>query len=131
MNDLSDQMERWLNKVSKLVPSTAQKQLMTNAGAKVGSEVLAKQTKSKHYDNKRINGVKHLADSIDVNELSGASVYGFTGKNGINHGRIARFLNDGTKKIVPDHFVDESRRIAKPLVFEAEYEVYKKIKGGK
>lgn len=129
MSELADQMDSWLNKVSKLVPTASQKRLMTQAGARTGAEILSKQTKSKHYDDKRIKKVKHLADSIDVNSsLNGTAVYGFTGKDGINHGRIARFLNDGTKKIVPDHFVDESRSIARPSVFEAEYKVYKKLR---
>src|SRR5699024_7273640 len=86
-----------------------------------------------HYQaGRKIGKVKHLADSItfdnkDVDGVgNGNSVSGFTGQDesGINHARIARFLNDGTKYIAGDSFVDNTRRSTEAAVFEVERKVY-------
>ena len=63
------------------------------------------------------------ADGVD----NGNSIVGFEGAkdSGINHARIARFLNDGTVKIRGDHFVDNTRREATDAVFEAQRKVYR------
>ncbi|GAX06946.1 hypothetical protein IWT25_02294 [Secundilactobacillus pentosiphilus] len=134
MADLDEQMMAWYRQVGKLIPSTTKKVVMTTAAGEVLRGELAKTTRAKHYQENRTKGVKHLADSVELNpndiggEVNGSTVVGFTGKDGINHGRIARFLNDGTKKIVGDQFVDHSREIARPLMLKAEYEAYKKLR---
>ena len=116
-----------------LVPGLATRKAMTAAGATVYTEALKKETRKRHYQaGRKIGKVKHLADSItfdnkDVDGVdNGNSVAGFTGKDesGINHARIARFLNDGTKYIAGDSFVDNTRRESVAAVFEAERKVY-------
>lgn len=143
MADLSDLMEEFGRNAEKLsIPDHATKKAMTAAGAKVLAESLRETTRSKHYQKPGKKGskrkVKHLADSIafenkDVDGIdNGNSVVGFQGKDesGVNHARIARFLNDGTIKMQGDHFVDNVRRSVAPAVFEAEKKVLEAKKGG-
>lgn len=139
MADFAGLMEEFGRNTEKMVvPDHAKKKAMTAAGAKAFTEALEKETRSKHYQaGRKIGKVKHLADSItfenkDVDGIdNGNSVAGFTGKDesGINHARIARFLNDGTKYIAGDSFVDNTRRNSSKAVFAAERAVYES-KGG-
>ena len=121
------------NAEKMIVPDQAKRKAMTAAGAGVYVEALKKETRSRHYQpGRKIGKVKHLADSItfdnkDVDGVdNGNSLAGFTGKDesGINHARIARFLNDGTKFINGDSFVDKTRRASANAVFEAERAIY-------
>lgn len=143
MADLADMMETFGRNTEKLIPDYATKKAMTAAGAEVLTKALQAETRAKHYQRDGRKGskrkVKHLADSVtfentDVNGIdNGNSVVGFQGKDesGINHARIARFLNDGTIKMRGDHFVDNVRRSASPAVFAAEKKIYDAMCGGK
>lgn len=142
MADLGDMMQTFARNAEKLaVPDQATRKAMTAAGAEVYVEALRKETRARHYQHSGKKGskrkVKHLADSItfenkDVNGIdNGNSVAGFQGRDesGVNHARIARFLNDGTVKMHGDHFVDNVRRASSAAVFEAEKKVFEA--GGK
>lgn len=143
MADLADMMETFGRNTEKLIPDYATKKAMTAAGAEVLSKAIQAETRTKHYQHTGKKGskrkVKHLADSVafentDVNGIdNGNSVVGFQGKDesGINHARIARFINDGTIKMRGDHFVDNVRRATAPAVFAAEKKVYDAMGGGK
>lgn len=93
------------------------------------AEKLQEATKAKHPDTKG-NGGKygHLSEDIssstgDIDkEHNGKSVAGFG-----NKAFVARFLNDGTKRIKGDHFVDDARDDAKDAVFAAEQAEYQSI----
>ena len=134
MTDFAGLLENFGKNTEKMVvPDLAKRKAMTKAGAEVLAENLRKETKARHYQaGRKIGKVKHLADSIDVDNRdvdgidNGNSVTGFTGRDesGINHARIARFLNDGTKYITGDSFVDNTRRTSVAAVFEAERKVY-------
>lgn len=134
MADFANLLETFGRNTEKMVvPDQAKRKAMTAAGATVFTEALKKETRKRHYQaGRKIGKVKHLADSItfdnkDVDGVdNGNSVAGFTGKDesGINHARIARFLNDGTKYITGDSFVDNTRRASVAAVFAAEKEVY-------
>ena len=134
MTDFAGLLENFGRNTEKMiVPSQAKRKAMTAAGATVYTEALKKETRKRHYQaGRKIGKVKHLADSItfdnkDVDGVdNGNSVAVFTGKDesGINHARIARFLNDGTKYITGDSFVDNTRRASVAAVFEAERKVY-------
>jgi hypothetical protein len=93
------------------------------------ADKLTEATKAKHPNTEGSGGeYGHLTDDIasatgDVDgRHDGKSVVGFTKKE-----FVARFLNDGTKYIRGDHFVDNARDDAKDAVFEAEAAEYKKI----
>lgn len=143
MADLDKLMENFGRSVEKMaVPDQSTRKAMTAAGAEVFIEALKKETRARHYRSPGKKGskrkVKHLAESItfdnrDVDGIdNGNSVAGFQRKDesGINHARIARFLNDGTFKMKGDHFVDNVRREAAPAVFEAEKKVLDSLNGG-
>lgn len=139
VKDLDTQLQDYLHKVKKLVPSIAQRAEMTAVGGKVLETNLKEETRKKHYQPERdTSKMKHLADSIttvntDMNDLAnGNSIVGFetASESGINHARIARFLNDGTKKMQGDNFHTETVRNSETEVFSAIKEKYKGITGG-
>ena len=134
MADFAGLLENFGKNTEKMVvPDLVKRKAMTKAGAEVLAENLRKETKARHYQAcRKIGKVKHLADSIDVDNRdvdgidNGNSVTGFTGRDesGINHARIARFLNDGTKYIAGDSFVDRTRLSSVDEVFAAEKAIY-------
>ncbi|MFD1441392.1 HK97-gp10 family putative phage morphogenesis protein [Lacticaseibacillus hegangensis] len=127
LDEALDQWQKQVEKASKL--TVKQQEKITKAGADVLAEKLTEVTKAKHPNTKGSGGkYGHLSDDIasatgDVDgRHDGKSVAGFTKKE-----FVARFLNDGTKYIRGDHFVDNARDDAKGAVFEAEAAEYKKI----
>lgn len=128
--DMSEALDEWLKQVSKAAQlSIKDQEKITKAGADALADKLQEATKEKHPDTKGTGGAYgHLSDDIssavgDVDgEHNGKSVAGFGDK-----AFVARFLNDGTKKIHGDHFVDDARDDAKDAVFAAEAEKYKEI----
>lgn len=85
---------------------------INNAGAELMRNAVAKATKDKHYQDRKDGKVKHLADSVEVGQLEGSIQDGSRAvgyeKADANHARIARFLNDGTKKLKGDSYIDET-----------------------
>lgn len=144
-NNFEGQIMDFLHKVKKLNPDKETRAKMTKAGAKVLNDKLQQVARTKHYDPKHYVGkhyrdknVKHLADSVtfvgnNINgDKDGSSLVGFQGvkESGVNHARIARFLNDGTKKMRGDHFVEHTRKDNAAAIFKANAEVYRRsIKG--
>lgn len=128
--EMDEALEQWLRQVSKAAQlSISDQEKITKAGADVYAKKLAEVTKEKHPNTKGTGGkYGHLSEDIssatgDIDkEHNGNSVAGFGDK-----AFVARFLNDGTKKIHGDHFVDDARDDAKDAVFAAEQEEYEAI----
>ena len=128
--DMDEALGQWLKQVSKAAQlSVSDQEKITKAGADVYAEKLAETTKEKHPDTKGTGGkYGHLSEDIsgkkgDIDgDHNGSSTVGFG-----NKAHIARFLNDGTKYIRADHFVDNARDDAKDAVFAAEQEKYEAI----
>lgn len=128
--DMDDALEEWLKQVSKAAQlSISDQEKITKAGADVYAKKLVETTKEKHPDTKGSGGkYGHLSKDIsgkkgDIDgDHNGSSTVGFGDK-----AFVARFLNDGTKKIHGDHFVDNARDDAKDDVFAAEAEKYQAI----
>lgn len=128
--DMDDALGQWLEQVSKAAQlSISDQEKITKAGADVYAEKLADTTKEKHPNTKGDGGkYGHLSEDIrstagDIDgDHNGSSTVGFG-----NKAFIAGFLNDGTKYIHADHFVDNARDDAKDAVFAAEQEEYNKI----
>lgn len=135
--ELDDALDKWLHEVNKLIPDVKQRQKITLVGAEVYKKHLYDITKAKHYDKNHTDTSKvaHLADSIETSGTNidyirdGSSLVGFT-KKGINHARIARLLNDGTKFIPGDHFVEDARRSSRQAVLAAQYAEYQRLLRG-
>lgn len=128
--DMDEALDQWLKQVNKSAQlSIKDQEKITKAGADVLADKLQETTKEKHPNTKGDGGkYGHLSEDIssaagDIDkEHNGNSVAGFGDK-----AFVARFLNDGTKKIHGDHFVDNARDDAKDDVFMAEAEKYKEI----
>lgn len=128
MADFGKQLDEYMKNIKKLVPDTETRSEMTKAGADVYKKELVKSTPRTKYKDVKYG---HLRDNIAVqntdmdSERNGVSAVGF-GKKAY----VARFLNDGTKKLEATHFVDNARRQSTKDVFKAEQEVYEKhVKG--
>ncbi|GAY74349.1 HK97-gp10 family putative phage morphogenesis protein [Lentilactobacillus kosonis] len=126
--ELDKALDNWLANIIQAQHFTnAEKAHITGAGAKVLSKHLEDMTKQKHY-RVHIKGKTdtHLSDAVTYRKTdidgarTGVSTVGFTPEKAY----IARFLNDGTKYIAADHFVDNAREEAKSEVIAAETEVY-------
>jgi HK97 gp10 family phage protein len=128
--DMDQALEKWLQQVSKAAQlSIKNQEKITKAGADVLADKLQEATKEKHPDSKGTGGAYgHLSEDIrsatgDIDgEHNGQSITGFGDKS-----FVARFLNDGTKKLRGDHFVDNARDDAKDAVFAAEAKEYQAI----
>jgi HK97 gp10 family phage protein len=128
--DFNEALDQWQKQVTKAAKLTAkQQEKITKAGADVLADKLTEATKAKHPNTEGSGGeYGHLTDDIasatgDVDgRHNGKSMAGFTKKE-----FVARFLNDGTKYIRGDHFVDNARDDAKDEVLAAEFEEYQKV----
>ncbi|KGH73687.1 HK97 gp10 family phage protein [Oenococcus oeni] len=154
-NDLDEQFKSWYENVVKTSQLTIKEQAqITKAAADAGAEVLKKETREKHYRDRKTGSDPHLADSIyaEANNVDGdkdgTAIFGFDPKKAY----IARFINDGTKRISytsgkktrhdskgrayarggktsinGDHFVDIARKDAKSTSWEAEKKAFQEI----
>ena len=128
--ELDEALDQWQKQVEKAVKLTAkQQEKITKAGADVLASKLTEATKAKHPNTKGSGGeYGHLSEDISSatgdadGKHDGKSVAGFTKKE-----FVARFLNDGTKYIRGDHFVDNARNDARDEVLAAEFEEYQKV----
>lgn len=138
MADLSEQLDEMLQEIGGVVNLTIEeREEITQAGADVLAKNLKQATKDAgHYNaNRKIGKMTHLADSVDVGNLDGtkadgSTAVGFTRKDA-NHARIARFLNDGTRFIQGDSFIDNARDNSSDEVLTAQSKVFKRIVEGK
>lgn len=140
MVELDQALEEWLKTVQEIGDlSLAEQSKITQAGAEVFKDELAKATKEKHYSNHKDPKYGHMADSLSVQKTgvdgrrNGKSTVGW--KNRF-HAQNARRLNDGTKKYRADHFVtkvqNDSAVQKKVLLAEkAEYDKIIHKKGAK
>ena len=128
-DDMADQLEKRLKDVNKLIPNEAEQEKITVAGAKKLADNLTEATRKKHYSSHKDETYGHMADHISYNandidgEHDGRSIVGWTNKY---HDMNARRLNDGTKHIRADHFVDQNLDDSQDDVFNAMLDEYKK-----
>lgn len=130
MAGLDDALNDWLKNVESAQKlSIAEQAKITKAGADVLQKKIADETKSKHYSKKKRPANGHMADSVIVlntdvdGTKTGVSTVGFDKY----HAGNARRLNDGTKRIKADHFIDNARDAAVDEVMTAEHKAYQEI----
>lgn len=134
-NDMSDLLDSVYNEIEKSVKlNIEEKYKITNAGAKV----LKKEIEQSIIANKHVRIGKssgeytHLKDSVETSKKDemgmkvGSTRVGFDAQ----HAHIARFINDGTKHIQGDHFLDNARLDAKSSVADAMKKAYKGLNNG-
>ncbi|MCT4443497.1 HK97 gp10 family phage protein [Lactiplantibacillus argentoratensis] len=128
-NGMAEQLESWLKDVHKLVPNETEQERITEAGAKKLADNLTEATRKKHYSSHKDEKYGHMADNISYNsndidgEHDGSSIVGWTNKF---HDMNAMRLNDGTKHIKADHFVDENLANSQDDIFNAMLNEYQK-----
>lgn len=130
MAGLEDALNGWLKDVESAQQlSIAEQAKITKAGADVLQKKIADETRSKHYSKKKrpVNG--HMADSVVVlnTDIDGAKTGVSTVGFDKYHAGNARRLNDGTKRIKADHFIDNARDSAVDDVMAAESVAYNEI----
>lgn len=147
MASLSEQLDEMLKEIGGVVNLTIEeREEVTQAGADVLAKNFKQATKDAgHYNtDRKVGKMTHLADSVDVGNLDGtksdgSTAVGFTKKDA-NHARIARFLNDGTRRktkdgkivnVPGDSFIDNARDKSQNEVLEAQSKVFKRIVEGK
>lgn len=133
MVGLDKALEEWLETVQNVGNlSFAEQSRITEAGAEVFKEELAKVTKEKHYSKHEDPKYGHMADSLSIQKTgvdgrkNGKSTVGWENRY---HAQNARRLNDGTKKYQADHFVTKVQNdsAVQKKVLLAEQAEYKKI----
>ncbi len=133
MVGFDDALEEWLKTVQNIGDLTlAEQSRITQAGAEVFKDELAKATKEEHYSKHKDPAYGHMADSLSVQKSSvdgirnGKSTVGWENRF---HAQNARRLNDGTKKYRADHFVTKVQNdsAVQRKVLLAEKEEYDKI----
>lgn len=133
----NEQLREYQKAIAKMVPTPSQKAEITKQGAEILEKSYYDATKAKHYDDHReVGKVKHLADAvmsqnsdIDGDKTTGTSTVGYM-VDPINHARIARFLNNGTRYIKGDHFIDKAIEDSKEDILQAQFKEYEKLTGG-
>lgn len=114
-------LDQALNKFIKTVKSAselseADKLDINMAGAQVFEEALRRETRAKHYSNKKDSKFGHAADGIGMyyprglSKDSGVPIGSFiVGWKYHFHAMNMMRLNDGTKKLVGDNFITNLR----------------------
>jgi len=121
-----DWARQFLEEAKAKIPDVKKQNEITHAGAEVMAQEIRKAAKQHHYSNR--TEALHMADDIHVADgditgtINGTTTVGFYEK-----GHIARFLNDGTKFIKADHWLDVAIEQAKPKVIAVMFKKYKEV----
>lgn len=112
--ELDEELNKWYRSVASLVDiPSEEKAIITGAGAKVFEEKLTNETNAKHRSNHKDKAYGHAADHVTMQAgnvdgtKTGVSSVGW---DNAYHAMNMQRLNDGTKKIKADHFVDNLRK---------------------
>lgn len=128
--DLDQGLLDFVSAAEKMIPTATEKNEITKVGAKIIQDSVSQSIHDKHYG-KGHKGI-HLADTVitQAEKGTGNTLVGFNVKDGIDHGRIANFLNNGTIKITADHFYDSAVKAANDEAFRVMANAVKKRGGG-
>ena len=119
--------KEFAQKVKTNIPDKDVQTRITKAGADVLADAIRDSARKNHHTNAIEIDPPHMSDDVhSIGEhidgtKDGTSTVGFYHK-----GYIARYLNNGTKTIHADHWYDKAFNGAKPDVFAAMDQQYKK-----
>lgn len=135
--NLDDAINKWIKKVKSASELSEADRLDINmAGADVFEKALRDETNAKHRSSHKDESFGHAADNIgkyapkgankDAGVKLGSFIVGWKNKY---HAMNMLRLNDGTKKLVGDHFVTNLRanRTVRSEMLKAEQERYNEI----
>lgn len=135
--NLDDAINKWIKKVKNASELSEADRLDINlAGAQVFEKALRDETNAKHRSTHKDESFGHAADNIGkyapkgLSKDSGVKFGSFiVGWKNRYHAMNMLRLNDGTKKIVGDHFVTNLRQnsTVRSEMLKAEKERYEEI----
>lgn len=135
--NLDDAINKWIKKVKNASELSEADRLDINmAGADVFEKALRDETNAKHRSSHKDESFGHAADNIGkyapkgANKDAGVELGSFlVGWKNRYHSMNMLRLNDGTKKIVGDHFVTNLRQnsTVRSEMMKAERERYEEI----
>ncbi|PEG89559.1 phage tail protein [Lactobacillus sp. UMNPBX7] len=135
--NLDDAINKWIKKVKNASELSEADRLDINmAGADVFEKALRDETNAKHRSSHKDESFGHAADNIGkyapkgLSKDSGVKLGSFlVGWKNRYHAMNMLRLNDGTKKIVGDHFVTNLRQngTVRSEMLKAEKERYEEI----
>lgn len=135
--NLDDAINKWIKKVKSASELSEADRLDINmAGADVFEKALRDETNTKHRSTHKDESFGHAADNIGkyapkgLSKDSGVKLGSFiVGWKNRYHAMNMLRLNDGTKKIVGDHFVTNLRQnsTVRSEMLKAERERYEEI----
>lgn len=129
--DMSQAMQDWLEEVKSIANLTIKEQeQITSKGAEVFKNKLTEVTNAKHRSTHKDETYGHMADHISYMAKNADGIQDGTATVGWDnsyHAMNARHLNDGTKSLQADHFVDNARNDAIGDVLTAEQAEYQRI----
>lgn len=137
--NLDDVLSKWMKQIQNQTTgmTLADKTAISEAGGKIFMDALRKETKAKHYSNKKDPKWGHMADHISImldgksrrsvnTDFNGGVIVGWDSRY---HAMNVMRLNDGTKAIVGDHFLTNLRNNneLRSKILEAEKSKYDEI----
>lgn len=137
--NLDDVLSKWMKQIQNQTTgmTLADKTAISEAGGKVFMDALRKETKAKHYSNKKDPKWGHMADHISImldgksrrstnTDFNGGVIVGWDNRY---HAMNVMRLNDGTKQIVGDHFLTNLRNNneLRSKILQAEKSKYEEI----
>ena len=135
--NLDDAINKWIKKVKSASELSEADRLDINmAGADIFEKALRDETNAKHRSNHKDESFGHAADNIGkyapkgLSKDSGVKLGSFiVGWKNRYHSMNMLRLNDGTKKIIGDHFVTNLRQnsTVRSEMLKAERERYEEI----
>ena len=135
--NLDDAINKWIKKVKNASELSEADRLDINmAGADVFEKALRDETNAKHRSSHKDESFGHAADNIGkyapkgLSKDSGVKLGSFiVGWKNRYHSMNMLRLNDGTKKIVGDHFVTNLRQnsMVRSEMLKAEKDRYEEI----
>ena len=137
--NLDDVLSKWMKQIQNQTTglTLADKTAISEAGGKVFMDALRKETKAKHYSNKKDPKFGHMADHISImldgksrrsvnTDFNGGVLVGWDNRY---HAMYVMRLNNGTKQIVGDHFLTNLRNNneLRSKILQAEKSKYDEI----
>ena len=137
--NLDDVLSKWMKQIQNQTTgmTLADKTAISEAGGKVFMDALRRETKAKHYSNKKDPKYGHMADHISImldgksrrstnTDFNGGVIVGWDNQY---HAMNVMRLNDGTKCIVGDHFLTNLRNNneLRSKILQAEKSKYDEI----
>ncbi|MEY8701020.1 HK97-gp10 family putative phage morphogenesis protein [Streptococcus ferus] len=123
-------IEDWLEDVKTMSDLTvSEKEEVTRAGAEAFAKELTEVTRRDHTSKRKYKLKKHLYETVGISKAKQKDGTHIVGFGDDRSAVVARFVNDGTKKMKASHFVTnlQNSNEVNAKVFNAERKAYEEI----